>query len=141
MDHVVGAIFRAIAATDAGLIDKYFSGCRTMDGIRWAIAHAVGMFTMTAGCGHIDRRQRRAGTSVQPRRAAMGHCASCFAVITVDAEAFVDNEHIGGFTDALFNEKFRNVAGDRPVDEGFTFGDAGQEISFNDAAEFRGLVE
>src|SRR5579862_1840536 len=47
LDHAVGAVLDTVAAADARVSDEDLTVRQPMNGVRWAVAHAMRMFAVT----------------------------------------------------------------------------------------------
>ena len=110
LDDAVGAVALAVAAADAAVADEDLAVGRAVDRVGRAILHAVRMLAVAARRRHVQLRVRRAGLAVQARGAVVRVGAGLLAVVAADAQALVDQQHVGRLADALLQQVADDVA-------------------------------
>ena len=108
-DHAIGAIALAIAAADAGLVDEHLAVRTAADRIGRAIGHAMRMLAVAARGRHVQVGIGAPSLAVEPGQAVVAVGAGLFAVVAADAQVLVDQQHVGGFADAVVDEELRGL--------------------------------
>src|SRR5262249_5270605 len=111
LDHAVRAVALAVAAADAGVADVNLAVGRAVDRVRRAILHAVRMLAVPARGRHVDLRVGWSRFAIETRRTLVHVGAGFLAVVAADAQALVDQQHVGRLADALLHEITRDGPG------------------------------
>ena len=90
MNHVIWTVLHAVAASNAGVFNEYFTVRAAVDCIGRTFVHAIRLHTMAARSRYMDRGKSRSSFTVQSGSSSVGIGAGFLTVITTDADRFVD---------------------------------------------------